>query len=57
MPGFSARNQASRRKPGIASCLTPKSGTIQEWMTSPAVSTTRTFLSTGTTMWLSTSIR
>jgi hypothetical protein len=56
-PVFSALNQVSRTKPGIASCLTPSAGTIQAWMTSLAVVMMRTFLPTGTTRGLSTSIR
>ncbi|MCY1219455.1 hypothetical protein D9M72_314310 [compost metagenome] len=56
-PIFSALNQVSRTKPGIASCLTPKAGIIQAWITSLAVVTMRIFLLTGTTSSLSTSIR
>jgi len=33
----------------MASCLTPKAGTIQAWITSLAVVMMRIFLSTGTT--------
>ena len=56
-PIFSARNQVSRTKPGIASCLTPNDGTIHAWITSLAVITTRILRLTGTTSGLSTSIR
>ena len=57
VPVFSARNQMSRRKPGIASCLAPNAGTHQAWITSAAVVMMRTFLPTGTTTSLSTSSR
>src|SRR5947207_12059207 len=50
-PGLSVStlNQASFTKPGIASFLTPKAGTHQEWMTSAAVISRRTLVPTGTT--------
>ena len=57
VPVCSARNHMSRRKPGIASCLAPKAGIHQAWITSAAVMITRTFLPTGTTISLSTSSR
>ncbi len=57
MPTFSALNHESRTKPGIASCLTPNAGTHHEWITSLAVMITRTLVSTGTTIGLSTSSR
>ena len=47
-------NQASLTKPGMASFFTPKAGTHQEWITSLAVTSTRTFVPTGTTSGLST---
>ena len=52
-----ARNQISLMKPGIASFFMPNAGTHQAWMTSAAVSSKRTFVSTGTTSGLSTSSR
>jgi hypothetical protein len=57
VPVFSARNHASRAKPGIASCFTPNAGTQNAWMTSLAVVMTRIFRSTGTTIGSVTSSR
>lgn len=48
-------NEVWLRRPGIASVLTPRLGTAHEWMTSSAVTITRTGDSIGTTTRWSTS--
>lgn len=43
------------RRPGTASTLTPKAGTVHEWMTSAAETRTRIWVFIGKTVRLSTS--
>src|SRR5690606_37798327 len=56
-PGVLISVQASLIRPGMASCFQPSAGTHQEWITSSAVITKRTLVSTGSTRRLSTSSR
>ena len=57
MPGSSTLVQASLTKPGMASRLTAKAGTHQEWITSLEVIKKRTLVPTGNTSGSSTSSR
>ena len=56
-PGRWPINLSWLRRPGTASALTPREGTVQEWSTSAEDTRTRIWVNIGTTVRLSTSKR
>lgn len=54
-PSRSASTDTWLRRPGVASSFIPRLGTAKSWITSVLVTTKRTWVSTGSTIRLSTS--